>query len=387
MASNNGYIKISRGLFNHYLWKEKRVFSKLEAWIDLIATAKYSTDISKELINAKIISWNRGQLPASVRYLKERWGWSSNTKVDYFIKLLESDGMIKTAKEQGITIITICKYDEYNSIFEKEINQIGQQSDSNQTAIRQASDNDKTNTGRNRKKVNTLKKVNKENISLHPQTLILEDELILLKSDIDIENYKSIFYFIDSSSRLKSLPENITAKNYLELIKSYSIDEIVDMIRQMNDWKGITKKNSIYLTLSNWLRDRYGNKEIKDFLPKFQNVYSNFIVKLSGGSAPKMNNTDTRSMIEIMNYLKKNNTINPDTLDGGLYAWNKILENWFLLDEFMRARVKLNEISNDILKIIIKIKDESTKRTEKGKDSSSIGTNKGASNLSGKKEF
>lgn len=59
--------------------------------------------------------YNRGQYPASIRFLAKRWQWSEK-KVRSFLEHLRKEGMITSECTQGINIITLCKYDEYNDV-------------------------------------------------------------------------------------------------------------------------------------------------------------------------------------------------------------------------------------------------------------------------------
>lgn len=151
MAQPAGYIPISRKIFDHPFWKEKRAFSKFEAWIDLLQTARYEESIKTEYINSKPVKWGRGQLPASVRYLMERWRWGSITKVETYLKNLQNEDMISLEKGQGINIITICKYDDYNLCKGIE-----------RTVEISEKDSERTVKGRGKDKTNKDNKVNKE---------------------------------------------------------------------------------------------------------------------------------------------------------------------------------------------------------------------------------
>lgn len=108
------YIPISRRLFEHPFWCENRTFSKFEAWLDVLQSARFEN--SKQLVGNRLIEVKRGQFPVSLRFLAGRWGWSTK-KVNSFLDCLMHDKMIakKTHKETGQTIITICNYDKYNS--------------------------------------------------------------------------------------------------------------------------------------------------------------------------------------------------------------------------------------------------------------------------------
>jgi hypothetical protein len=71
-----GFIKLSRNFFTNHLWNEARVYSKCEAWLDLIQrkefgeTEIYETEIAK------------------------RWSWSL-IDVRKFLKSIEVDILIK----------------------------------------------------------------------------------------------------------------------------------------------------------------------------------------------------------------------------------------------------------------------------------------------------
>lgn len=131
------FIPISRKIFNHELWEEKREFSKFEAWVDLLQTARFDKEIRSEWINNKEIKFGRGQLIGSVRFLQKRWNWGSITKVERYLKMLENKDMVVLEKGQGINVITICKYNDYNKDIKDERTQkgqgVGQQKDETNT--------------------------------------------------------------------------------------------------------------------------------------------------------------------------------------------------------------------------------------------------------------
>jgi len=115
MTQLSNFIPISRKLFKHGFWLEQRAYSRFEAWLDLLATARYDNTEARVLVNGKFISYQRGQVVASLRFLAERWGWNTSA-VNRFLKLLQNEKMInrETAASTTSTIITICKYDTYN---------------------------------------------------------------------------------------------------------------------------------------------------------------------------------------------------------------------------------------------------------------------------------
>jgi len=139
--SHSNFIPINRKLFDHEFWDEKRSFSRFEAWMDLLQTARYEKEDKPEWIGGKQIIYGRGQLPSSIRFLKKRWNWGSITKVETFLKVLQNKDMIVLEKGQGQFVITICKYDFYNPLKNKERTVKGQQ---------QGQQKDKSNKERNK---------------------------------------------------------------------------------------------------------------------------------------------------------------------------------------------------------------------------------------------
>lgn len=114
---DEGFLRLSRRFFSNEMWKEARVFSECEAWLDLIRSARFdATDEAySEYIGGREISYSRGQYPASISFLMKRWKWSEK-KVRYFLAKLKKKGMITTCNQQGVTVITLCNYNEYNPV-------------------------------------------------------------------------------------------------------------------------------------------------------------------------------------------------------------------------------------------------------------------------------
>ena len=117
---DEGFLRLSRRFFSNEMWKVAREFSECEAWLDLIQSARFeATDKAySELIGGREISYSRGQYPASISFLMKRWQWSEK-KVRYFLAKLKKRGMITTCNKQGMTVITLCNYDEYNPVKSK----------------------------------------------------------------------------------------------------------------------------------------------------------------------------------------------------------------------------------------------------------------------------
>jgi hypothetical protein len=108
----SGWIKIHRSITDHWLYKEKRVYSKLEAWYDLLINVNYID--SKTMIKGKLYEVKRGQSIMSLESWGKRWNWEKS-KVRRFLNLLQNDTMIVLTSDNITTQITICNYDSYQA--------------------------------------------------------------------------------------------------------------------------------------------------------------------------------------------------------------------------------------------------------------------------------
>ncbi|PQD39836.1 hypothetical protein [Enterococcus durans] len=138
--ADKGWIALHRNIRDHWVYQEKRVFSKYEAWLDLLMDANHQNN--KFLFDGQLIEVNRGEFITSVRQLCERWGWS-NTKVNRFLKMLEDDQMLIRKSDSKKTVITIVNYDFYQRYESKETTQKRQQNDA-EASQKHTNNNDKT---------------------------------------------------------------------------------------------------------------------------------------------------------------------------------------------------------------------------------------------------
>lgn len=110
---SNGWIKLHRKLQDCWIWLEKEPFDKRSAWVDLLLSANHSD--KKILFNGELITVKRGQILTSIRKLSERWKWSYD-KTSRFLKLIESDGMLRRESDNCRTLLTIENYEVYQDM-------------------------------------------------------------------------------------------------------------------------------------------------------------------------------------------------------------------------------------------------------------------------------
>jgi hypothetical protein len=106
--NDNGWIKISRNITEHWLWDDGE---KLKWWLDLLLMAQWED--KKVMYDSHLYTLQRGQMLASISFLTERWKRNRQT-VMKFLKLLEEENMItRTVMDRQTPILTICNYDKY----------------------------------------------------------------------------------------------------------------------------------------------------------------------------------------------------------------------------------------------------------------------------------
>ena len=72
----SGWIKIHRCISNHWIYTEKRSFSRFEAWIDILMTVNFSD--AQVLIKGKLYQVKRGQSILSMENWAKRWNWDKS---------------------------------------------------------------------------------------------------------------------------------------------------------------------------------------------------------------------------------------------------------------------------------------------------------------------
>lgn len=106
-----GWIKLSRTIINHWIYKDDRYF---KAWIRMIMTVNYEP--KKILISGELIDCGRGQSLLSIKNWAELFGkgWSVQ-RVRTFFNLLKNDEVINIEGLRKTTRLTICNYDKYQN--------------------------------------------------------------------------------------------------------------------------------------------------------------------------------------------------------------------------------------------------------------------------------
>lgn len=264
----DGFLRLSRKFFSNEMWKVAREFSECEAWLDLLQSARFeATDKAySELIGGREISYSRGQYPASISFLMKRWKWSEK-KVRYFLVKLKKKGMITTCNKQGMNVITLCNYDEYNPVKgkvkgvdkgivnEKEISDLKSALGELRAELRASVEKMGQAGGNNKKK-------DKEDIKESPNGDKKEAEASSpTSSNPDFLKFND---WLKRKAPFCSNPKNfssqITEAEFLKLKEKYSGKQIADIIEQIENRKDLRKRyTNLYRTVLNWAKKEYGD--------------------------------------------------------------------------------------------------------------------------------
>jgi DnaD/phage-associated family protein len=132
----HGFIKLHRKIQDHWIYQEKRKFSRYEAWLDMLMMANHKDN--KFLLGNELVEVEKGSFITSELKLMERWDWGKG-KLRTFLEMLENDGMIVKKSDRKKTTITICNYCVYHH-FETEN---GPQADHERTTSGPSADTNK----------------------------------------------------------------------------------------------------------------------------------------------------------------------------------------------------------------------------------------------------
>jgi len=208
---NQGWIKLHRKITEHWLYQEKRTFSKFEAFQDLLLHTNHAPN--KFIIKGELISLEAGQSARSQVTLAQTWNWSRK-KVSNFLKLLEKDQMITLKTTKNTSILTIVNWQTYQENDQKknrktDLKSISYKeqgtSEEHQKNIERTSEEHQKHINKNDK---NNKNVNNEK-NHHQAEKNDDDDLISL---IDIEKLKKEYKGIDVLKELQEIEKKISGQ-------------------------------------------------------------------------------------------------------------------------------------------------------------------------------
>lgn len=102
-----------RKVQDHPFYKQRRKFSKFEAWIDILMEAQHSEDGKQVIFGNDVLVCSYGESLKSLRTWASRWRWPESN-VRRFLDLLEKMNQIRRKSEGKTTRITVLNYSRYD---------------------------------------------------------------------------------------------------------------------------------------------------------------------------------------------------------------------------------------------------------------------------------
>lgn len=227
-----GWIKLHRSIKDNWIWQNS-VYLKM--WIDFLIRANHKDN--KFLIGKELVTTNRSSFVTSLTKLAKEYR-SSIGSVRHFLEILENDSMIVLKTTHKYTHITLCNYDSY---------QDEQHTNGNQDEIKMKSNENQDETNKNDKNVNNEK--NEKKLS--------KKDLRVEATPNELGEFHPLQIFIKTLDFVPKIKKQLSYKEAVELVDRFGKETVTIVLRNMENWDGIVKKNSVYLTAITWIeRDR-----------------------------------------------------------------------------------------------------------------------------------
>jgi len=213
--SKDGYICLFRKLQDNFLWKEKRVFSRLEAWIDILFAVRFSEIPEETMIKDKVFLVKQGESIKSLDTWANRWNWNKS-RTRRFLELLKKRNMIETIGEQKTTHLRVINYAYYVDLVKQKRNKL-------ETNLKQKRNKLETNLTPEEERNKEIKKNNiykKENEALYV-----------------FEKYCELF----DSRNMTYHNKTQSIKNIKKLLKDNDKDQLVQYAKNCLSEKGNTE--------------------------------------------------------------------------------------------------------------------------------------------------
>ena len=107
--SERGFFVVDRRVWDHPQFAREK-FSEREAWLWMISSAAWEP--CRTRVGRTLFDLERGQLVFALRFLAVKWMWSE-PRVRRFLKRLINDASVLVSATREATLITICKYNDY----------------------------------------------------------------------------------------------------------------------------------------------------------------------------------------------------------------------------------------------------------------------------------
>lgn len=233
---NTGYIKIFRKLLD-WEWIDQPEMVCL--WINLLLRANH-TDREWHGFTVK-----RGQFVTSLPNLAKIAGQTVK-QVRGSLDRLKRAGQVACKSTNKYTIITICKYDNYQGCDEAEGQAEGQTK--GQTKGRQRADKGQA-------------KGNKQELKNNKETISFTNVHDIAKKGGDEKFLKFQTWILRHAPSVADMPQPFTQEEFEDIMANYSAEEVRDVLEQMDNWTKLNLRKSAYKTCCSWLKKRHSNQQ------------------------------------------------------------------------------------------------------------------------------
>lgn len=288
------YIKLSRKIREHWIWEDAEL---LKRWIDLLMLVNYAEN--KFLCNGKLVKVNIGEHYTSEEKLAKRWGISRKS-VDKFLKLLESDGMIKMEKSRTFgTRLKVLNYGIYQGKNENLEQQKEHQKHNKSTSKEhQKHINNKYKININNKKLyssdeeynqkgepfcsnaETVKNEFGDAEPAQSNTLTVKEQIAVQRQRYNTEQLKVIDDFLDIlkyTRRGGKIADNVILKIY-ESWNKYEVQKVIFGLNKYNNNPNLHDKKENYVQgiIRNCTAEEIHRKSDNNTVPAKPNKFVNY---------------------------------------------------------------------------------------------------------------
>lgn len=106
-----GTVNLSREFWDDEAFRDEP-FTQREAFLWFVTEASWKDRTRR--VGTVVVELKRGQLSASTRFMAKRWKWTE-PRVRRYLDMLVNRRMVQTQSDAGVTVITVCKYNEYQN--------------------------------------------------------------------------------------------------------------------------------------------------------------------------------------------------------------------------------------------------------------------------------
>ena len=284
---SSGFIPFARKFFESEEWLTPRVFSKAEAWLDMVYLASFA-DHDIDLGKSGMLTLFRGEFYYTQRQLAKRWGWSlgsvnrhltrlsegANPRIELISRGTHFGTQIGTQVETQITVVRLCNYESYNSVFLECGTQVGTQVGTQIGTLNNKGDNNKgdNNTHTSYLVLRDLfvSACMRDTHEAHEQAARTAGEMALLTQH-DAEaaqehhtrcarcpEYNLIFWLWWKLPDLQmSFEKPLTPVEARDLLTTYKFDDVGFLIESIYNKRNSIKGRSLYHTIKQWGKQDY----------------------------------------------------------------------------------------------------------------------------------